>query len=455
MAIELADNTASFDRVPPHNLEMEESVLGSMLLSHSAVTEAMELLTGDDFYREAHRKIFTVLTELFSSGSTTDPIILAEELKRRGILEQVGDRAYVYSLASTTPNPLNIRHYANVVKELAFRRRLIDVGYNITSLGYNIGEELKKVYDAAEGAVFSLGKSMLRGGLSKINEPLVESFKRMEEARLRGSQITGVQTGFTQLDRLTSGLQRSNLIIIGGRTSMGKTSLAMNVAMNAALGADVGVLIFSLEMSKIELSERLLCTHARIDSSRYRTGRISDEQYSHILNSTGDLSNARMYIDDSGDISLVEMKSKARQLMAREDIGLIIVDYIQLMHIPGFRDGNRANEVARIARELKVMAMELEVPVIAVSQLRRPPAERSKKAPNMEDLKESGAIEQNADLVVLIYRPEVDDPMNHDNKGIAEINLAKHRNGETGFFRLAWQGSITRFENLANEDEFS
>jgi replicative DNA helicase len=304
----------------------------------------------------------------------------------------------------------------------------------------------------AEGAVFNLGKRMRRGRLSRINEPLVESFNRMEEARARGSQITGVETGFTKLDYITAGLQRSNLIVVGGRTSMGKTTFALNVAMHAALNSGTGVLIFSLEMSKIELSERMLCTHAKIDSGDYRTGRVSDERFVDIVSSTGVLSNAPIYVDDTGDITMLEMRSKARQLISREEIGLIIVDYIQLMHIPGFREG-RVQEVSRIARELKVMAMELEIPLIAVSQLRRPPPTTSKeKKPSLEDLRESGAIEQNADLVVLIYRPEMDDPRDLELRGIAEINLAKHRNGETGQFKLAWIGGYTKFENLAEED---
>ncbi len=451
MAIELAAKT-SFDRVPPHNLEAEESVLGSMILSHAAVPEAQELLVPEDFYKDAHRNIYQVLIELYANGKPTDPIVLAEELKRRGILEAVGDRAYIISLAGTVPNPHNIRHYSQIVRDMAFRRSLIDVGYEVTGLGYDIADDTSEVYDKAEGAVFALGKRMRRGRLTRISEPLIESFKRMEEARARGSRITGVETGFTRLDRLTAGLQRSNLIVVGGRTSMGKTTFALNVAMHAALSAGTGVLIFSLEMSKVELSERLLCTHAKIDSGDYRTGRISDDRFVDIVTSTGILSNAPIFIDDTGDVTMLEIRSKARQLIARENIGLIIVDYIQLMHIPGFREG-RVQEVSRIARDLKVLAMELETPVIAVSQLRRPPATVSKeKRPNLEDLRESGAIEQNADLVVLIYRPEMDDPRDLELRGMAEVNLAKHRNGETGQFKLAWIGGYTKFENLAEED---
>lgn len=449
MAMELAAKTG-FDRVPPHNLEAEESVLGSMILSHAAVAEAQELLVADDFYREAHRRIYQVLIELYAAGRTTDPVVLAEELRRRGLLEAVGDRAYIISLVDTTPNPHNIRHYSQIVRDMAFRRNLIDVGYDITHLGYDLGDDTDEVYDKAEGSVFALGKRMRGGRLTRINEPLVESFRRMEEARIRGSKITGVETGFKKLDGMTAGLQPSNMIVVGGRTSMGKTSFAMNIALHAALNG-TGVLIFSLEMSKVELSERLLCTHAKIDSGDYRTGRVSDERFVDIVTSTGILSNTPIFIDDTGDITMMQMKSKARQLMSREDIGLIIVDYIQLMHIPGFREG-RVQEVSRIARDLKVMAMELEVPLIAVSQLRRPPPSVSKeKRPSLEDLRESGAIEQNADLVVLIYRPEMDDPRDVELRGLAEVSLAKHRNGETGIFNLLWIGGYTKFENRAED----
>ena len=449
MAVEPA---AGFDRIPPNNLEAEESVLGSMILSHPATAVAQELLRPEDFYRESHRKIFQVLVELYAGGSSTDPVVLAEELKSHGILESVGDKAYIHMLVDTVPNPHNIEHYAQIVRDMSFRRNLIDVGYEVTNLGYDTSDGTEEVFDRAESAIFAVGKRMRRERLAHIKEPLVESFNRMEKARERGSIITGVETGFTTLDKWTAGLQPSNMIVVGGRTSMGKTSFALNIAMHVGLNEGVGILIFSMEMSRVELSERLLCSQARIDSSDYRTGRISDEGFEKIVNTTGVLYNAPIFIDDTGDITMLEMRSKARQLLARENVGLIIVDYIQLMHIPGFREG-RTQEVTRIARDLKVLAMELEVPVIAVSQLRRPQLTVTKKEPSLEELRESGAIEQNADVVLLLYRPEVDDPGARGVQGIAEINLAKHRNGRTGKFRLSWIGAYTRFENLAEEEE--
>jgi len=449
MAVEPA---AGFDRVPPHNLEAEESVLGSMILSHPATAVAQEMLRPEDFYKESHRKIFQILVELYAGGSSTDPVVLAEELKSRGILESVGDKAYIHMLVDTVPNPHNIEHYAQIVRDMAFRRNIIDVGYEVTNLGYDTSDGTEEVFDRAESAIFAVGKRMRRERLSHIKEPLVESFNRMEKARERGSIITGVPSGFNILDKWTAGLQPSNLIVVGGRTAMGKTSFALNIAMHVGLSEGRGVLIFSMEMSRVELTERLLCSQARIDSSDYRTGRISDEGLEKIVNTTGVLYNAPIFIDDTGDITMLEMRSKARQLMARENVGLIIVDYIQLMHLPGFREG-RVQEVSRIARDLKVLAMELEVPVLAVSQLRRPPPTVTKKEPSLEDLRESGAIEQGADVVILLYRPEVDNPSGRGVQGMADIHLAKHRNGRTGKFRLSWIGAYTRFENLAEEEE--
>lgn len=449
MAVEPA---AGFDRVPPHNLEAEESVLGSMILSHPATAVAQEMLRPEDFYKESHRKIFQILVELYAGGSSTDPVVLAEELKSRGILESVGDKAYIHMLVDTVPNPHNIEHYSQIVRDMAFRRNIIDVGYEVTNLGYDTSDGTEEVFDRAESAIFAVGKRMRRERLSHIREPLVESFNRMEKARERGSIITGVPSGFNILDKWTAGLQPSNLIVVGGRTAMGKTSFALNIAMHVGLSEGRGVVIFSMEMSRVELTERLLCSQARIDSSDYRTGRISDEGLEKIVNTTGVLYNAPIFIDDTGDITMLEMRSKARQLMARENVGLIIVDYIQLMHLPGFREG-RVQEVSRIARDLKVLAMELEVPVLAVSQLRRPPPTVTKKEPSLEDLRESGAIEQGADVVILLYRPEVDNPSGRGVQGIADIHLAKHRNGRTGKFRLSWIGAYTRFENLAEEEE--
>ncbi|MHB8896613.1 MAG: replicative DNA helicase [Candidatus Geothermincolia bacterium] len=452
MALEPVPASSSSDRVPPHNLEAEESVLGSMILSHQAAATALDVLSPEDFYKESHRMIYKALHDLYASGSTTDHVVLAEELKRRGQLEAAGDRAYLLVLSDTTPNPHNIKHYASIVRDMAFRRSLVDIGYDISGFGFRSGEDFDDLYDQAEQELYNLGRRMRREGLTHIRNPLQLSFNRMSDAMEKGSRITGVPTGFYDLDALTSGLQPSNLVIVGGRTSMGKTSFALNVAHHAAVREGIGVLIFSLEMNKTDIAERLLLSEARVDSGKYRTGDVDEKDLDRIVHAAGTLSNAPIYIDDTGDIKLLEMRSIARKLMSTEkNVGLIIVDYIQLMYSDK-RTESRAQEVSRIARDLKVMAMDLEVPVIAVSQLRRPPPTVQKKDPSLEDLKESGGIEQNADLVVLIYRPEVDDPKNMDVKGVAEINLAKHRNGRTAKFKLYWMGSYSKFENPAEED---
>ncbi|PKQ27912.1 MAG: replicative DNA helicase [Candidatus Anoxymicrobium japonicum] len=452
MALESVAATRSSDRIPPHNLEAEESVLGSMILSHQATAEVQDIVSCDDFYKESHRIIYRALTELYALGATTDHVILAEELKKRGQLEASGDRAYLLTLTDTTPNPHNAKHYASIVRDMALRRNLIDIGYDITGMGFQVGDEFDNLYDGAEQSLYNLGKRMRREGLTHIKNPLLNSFNRMSEAKDKGSPITGVPTGFYDLDRITSGLQPSNLVIVGGRTSMGKTSLALNIAHHAAVREGIGVLIFSLEMNKTDIAERLLLSEARVDSSKYRTGNVDDKEMDRIVNAAGILNQAPIFIDDMGDVKLLEMRSIARKLMSTEkNVGLIIVDYIQLLYSDK-RSESRAQEVSRIARDLKVMAMDLEVPVIAASQLRRPPPTTTRKDPSLEDLKESGGIEQNADVVILIYRPEMDDPKNMDVKGIAEINLAKHRNGRTARFKLYWMGSYSKFENPAEED---
>jgi len=446
----MVEEATSFDRIPPHNIDAEESVLGSMIYSHQAVAIAQEMLVPEDFYKESHRKIFQVLVELYAQGSSTDPVVLAEELKKRGMLEEVGDKAYIHTLVDTTPNPHNIRHYAQIVRDASLRRNLIDIGYKIAAIGYDTGDGAEEAYDKAESGLFELGKRMRREGVSHISDPLIKSFDRMTAAQQKGSMVTGVPTGFYDLDNVTSGLQPSNLIIVGGRTSMGKTSFALNIAHHAAVHEGIGVLVFSLEMNKTDIAERLLLSEARVDSTKYRTGNLNENEMERIVKATGVLYSAPIFIDDTGDIKIMEMRTIARQWKAKENIGLIIVDYIQLMYGP--KPENRAQDVSRIARDLKVIAMELEVPLIAVSQLRRPPLGAKDKRPSLEDLKESGGIEQNADVVILIYRPEVDDPTDPDLKGVAEINIAKHRNGRTARFKLLWMGSHSKFENPVEED---
>jgi replicative DNA helicase len=449
------------ERIAPQDLDAEEATLGSMMLRHAAVPEVEALLDPEDFYKESHRHIYKALIELYGRGSTTDPVVLADELRGRGLLEAVGDKAYIFMLIDSTPNEHNAVRYANLVREMALRRRLIDASYQIESVAHDLSEEVVAAYDKAEGAVFSIGQRIRRQGVSHIKGALVESFDRMTEVMDSGERTTGVTTGFYRLDELISGLQPANLIIVGARTSTGKTSFALNVAQHVSLLRKTGVLIFSLEMRKMEIADRLLCGHARVDSHRFKIGQLDEVELQRIIEAAGALSRAPIYIDDTGDISMSGIRSTARQMVSKGDVGLVIVDYIQQLHT---KAESRVQEVSKIARELKVLAMQLDVPVIAVSQLRRPPqppGERKRpkavedlRGPSLEDLKESGSIEQNADVVILLFRPEaegVTDPM---VQGLAKVHVAKNRNGRTGHFDLVWIGEYTKFENL-DEDMYA
>ncbi len=430
----------------PHNLEAEESVLGSMILSHKAVAVAQELLVAEDFYREAHRKIYQVLIELYAAGKTTDPVVLAGELKRRGLLEAVGDRAYIATLLDTTPNPYNMRHYAKTVREMALRRQLIEAGAKISQLGQSLYGDLSDQLGEAESEIYAVGDRMREERICHIAEPVRDSYNRMMEAGKLEKKLTGVPTGFWELDGTTHGLQPSNLIIVGGRTSMGKTAFAVCVAHYLGVECNIPVFIFSLEMNRVEVAERLILCNGDLDSTTYRIGALSPDEMARARRATEAISRAPIFIDDRGDRNLSQMRSIARQMRSAENIQLFIVDYIQLLY-GREKSESRAQEMSRIARQLKVMAMELKVPVMAVSQLRRKPQDTRRKEPEMEDLKESGGIEQNADLVLLLYRPEVDKPHEDELRGLADLTLAKHRNGMTKKMRLYWCGASSKFLN--------
>lgn len=433
------------NRTMPHNLELEENVLGAMLSRSQAVAEALEVLNADDFYRDQHRVIYSVLVDLYATSRPTDYAALADELKRRGQLEAVGDRAYLVALYGSCPNPYSVKYYAERVRDLAIRRELVNASYKIADLGYSTEGELDTQLAEAEGQLYEVGARLRNESIGHITVPLADSLERMEKARQKGGRVTGLATGFNELDGLTCGLQPSNLIIVGGRTSMGKTSFALNIAHYAAVQQGLPVLVFSLEMVKIEVAERLILAEALIDSNRYRAGNLTNEEVQRARAAAKKIGAAPIIVDDEGDRSLNEIRSISRRLVSAEGVRLIVVDYIQLLYGDSRKHENRAQEVSRIARSLKVMAMELGVPVIAVSQLRRPAPTVSRKEPQMEDLKESGGIEQNADLVILLYRPEVDHPGNLDLAGVAEVNLAKHRNGRTGKLKLVWVGSYSSF----------
>lgn len=450
MAIKKSKNSLDLtrlDRIPPHNIEAEESILGAMMISQDAIAVAGEVLNEDDFYRNAHRKIYNSIKNLYVRGEAADPITVVEELKKMNILEEVGSRAYIHTLVSNVPLAANARHYSIIVAQNATLRRLIEAATKIATMGYEVPEDLEKTIDTAEQLIFSVSKRRLKGDFTILKDLLTEGFEQIEKLHEKGSQITGLPTGYTDFDRLTTGLQKSDLIIIAGRPSMGKTSFVLGTAQHIGLNFKKPVAIFSLEMARHQLSQRIMCSEARIDASRLRTGRLKEEDWPKLAKTVGELAESPIYIDDTASINVMELRAKARRLMTQKDLALIIVDYLQLMTGPlGLQ--NRQQEISEISRSLKFLGRELNVPIVAVSQLSRACELRQDKRPQLADLRESGAIEQDADLVAFIYRDELYYPDSED-AGIAEILIRKHRNGPTGVIRLAFLSQFTKFVDLA------
>lgn len=449
----MKDIDASLHKVPPQNLEAEQSVLGGILLDNLALNTVLELLETDDFYSEAHRKIFSAIIELSNRNEPCDLITLSNILKSQQRMEKVGGTAYIASLVDNVSSAANIAYYAKIIKEKSILRRLIGTATEILSKSYDAGMDIDSVLDEAEHAIFEISENKIRPSFHPIREIIKDSFKTIERLYAKKELVTGVATGFDKIDDLTSGLQNSDLIIIAGRPSMGKTAFALNIAQYAALEMGVPVAIFSLEMAKEQLATRMLASEARVDSQRLRKGFLGETDWPKLTTAAGRLSEAPVYIDDTPAITVIEMKAKSRRLKAEAGLGLIILDYLQLMRGGAFKD-SREQEISEISRSLKALAKELSVPVIALSQLNRKVEDRTSRRPQMADLRESGAIEQDADLIAFIYRDEVynrsdDNP----DKGIAEIIIGKQRNGPTGTVKLAFQEKYTRFENLARADE--
>jgi replicative DNA helicase len=437
----------SFERVPPHSLEAEVSVLGAALLSRTAASEADELLRADDFYRNAHRLVFEGIQALLASGEPIDTVTLTDWLARQDRLDEVGGAAAIHDLTVAVPTAANAAYYARIVHDRALLRRLIEAGTQVARLGYEATDDAATIVDRAETIVFEVAQT--RGGTeyAVLGELLNESFEQIERLAERGSEVTGLATGFDDLDRLTAGLQPQNLIILAARPAMGKSSLVLGISQFVAVKLGRPAIMFSLEMSKLEIVNRLLSSEARIDSSRLRTGRLEDADWRKLGDALGTLSEAPLFIDDTPSISLMEIRAKCRRLKQRHGLDLVIVDYLQLMQSHR-RVDSRQQEVAEISRGLKMLAKELDVPVIALSQLSRQPESRTDKRPQLADLRESGSIEQDADIVGFIYRDEVYDEDSPD-KGIAELIVAKHRNGATGVVKLAFLSHLTKFANLA------
>jgi replicative DNA helicase len=440
---------AAADRTLPHNLEAERSVLGAILVDNDAFNFAAQVIEPADFYRDAHRRIFDKMISLNERNHAIDFVTLKEELARAGELDEVGGPAYVASLADGVPRATNIEYYAKIVKEKATLRNLIYAANKILTNAYEADQESDLILDEAESAIFSVADDRLKAGFVPMRDLVKESFPKIEQLFEQKRFITGVPTGFVDLDEMTRGLQPGDLIIVAARPSMGKTSLVLNISQYVAAQPELVVGFFSLEMSKESLFIRLLTSEAQIDSHRLMSGAIGQKDYSRISHALETLSNMKLYIDDTANIGVLEMRAKCRRLQAEHGLHMIVVDYIQLMSGRG-RFENRTLELAAISRSLKGLAKELSVPIIVLSQLSRAPESRSDHRPQLSDLRESGALEQDADLVGLIYRDDVynKDPNNPD-AGTAELIIAKQRNGPTGTVRLAFLREQTRFANLA------
>lgn len=414
-----------------------------MLLSESSISDVLEKLRGEDFYKPAHRRIFESVVALFGRGEAVDSVTVAEELRRAGAIEEVGGKPYLFHLVNSVPAASNASYYARIVEETAMLRRMIEATQEAAAMAFESSDDVDHIVDQVEALIFSVAQRRLGDRFAHIRDLLHEHLEQVEALQLRGASVTGVPTGFVDLDNLTSGFQPSNLVIVAARPSFGKTSFALNIAQQAATEHGVPVAIFSLEMSKMELVQRLVCAEALVDVHKLRTGNLSDQDWSRLATAVGRLADAPVYIDDTEAVTVLDIRANARRLKQKHGLGLVIVDYLQLMSGPR-RSENRQQEISEISRSLKILARELEVPVIAVSQLSRAVEARQDKRPMLADLRESGAIEQDADLVIFIYRDEVYNPDSPD-KGTVEILLSKHRNGPVGRLKLTFLQNYTKF----------
>ncbi|TKJ34499.1 replicative DNA helicase [bacterium (candidate division B38) B3_B38] len=441
----------TLEKVLPHSLEAERSVLGAILLDNRTLNEAIELLTGDDFYRESHRRVFLKMVDLWDKSRAIDLVTLKESLADSGELERVGGPAYLASLIDGVPRSTNIEHYARIVKEKSVLRRLISASNQVISKCYAQDEEIDSVIDLAERSVFEIAEGRITSGFVPIKDIAKASFKTLDHLQERRELITGVPTPFSRFNELTSGLQTSDLVVIASRPAMGKTSLSLNIAQYVGKREENTVGIFSMEMSREQLLLRMLCSEARVDAHKLKTGYLGEKEWRRLGQALEVLSRANIFIDDTPAISVVEMRAKARKLMLEHGLTLLIVDYLQLMHPTG-QYQNRVQEISSISRALKGLAKELRVPLIALSQLSRAPDIRKNHRPQLSDLRESGSIEQDADLVCFIYREEEYEPLK-ENEGRAELIIGKQRNGPTGMVRLVFRKELTTFFDLSTQEE--
>ena len=446
----MKDIDPSLLKLPPQNLEAEQSILGGILLHNQALNQVLEILNKDDFYSEAHRKIFASILDLSERNEPCDLITLSNALRDNKYLDQIGGMVYLSQLVDNVPSAANIAYYSKIVKQKAILRKLIGTATDILDRSYGIGSDIDSVLDEAEQSIFQIAQNKIKPAFSPLKEVIKDSFKTIEKLYEKKELITGVATGFEKLDELTAGLQKSDLIVIAGRPSMGKTAFALNIAQYAAIQEAVPVAIFSLEMAKEQLAMRMLASEARVDSQRMRKGFLGETDWPKLTTAAGSLSDALIFIDDTPAISALEMKAKARRLKAEHGLGLVILDYLQLMKGSESSRDSREQEISEISRSLKALAKELSIPVIALSQLNRKVEDRTNRRPQMADLRESGAIEQDADVIIFLYRDEVyNKSEDNPEKGIAEVIIGKQRNGPVGTVKVAFLERYTRFENLA------
>ncbi|MDD7601173.1 MAG: replicative DNA helicase [Firmicutes bacterium] len=436
------------ERIPPHNEEAERCVLGAAMLSKDALYDVIEEVTADDFYNENHREIFNAIMDLYRDSTPVDMLTVCETLKKKKVLDLVGGRAYIATLTTEVPSTVNAGEYARIVSEKASLRQLISTAEEIVNKGYEGKDDTREILDFAEAGIFQIGQNRQKSDYTQIQDILLKNVEIIDAASQNQGKVVGIPTGFKDLDELTSGLHRSDLIILAARPAMGKTAFALNIAQQTAVKAGSSVLIFSLEMSKEQLGQRLLAIQARVEMQKLKTGNLDRKDWDRLNMALDELHSSKIFIDDTPGISIMEMRNKCRRLKAEHGLDLVIIDYLQLMQFDGRAD-SRQQEISAISRHLKLLAREMDCPVIVLSQLSRAPELRQDHRPILSDLRESGSIEQDADIVIFLYRDDYYNPDNSEKHGICEVNIAKHRSGPTDKVELTWVERYTKFSDKA------
>ena len=446
-------DTSKLERIPPYNLEAEESLLGSMLISREAIASIIEITATGDFYRKSNQEVFNAILELFAKGEPVDPITVADYMKKKGILDEVGGKTFIHSLISNIPLAANAEYYGHIVRNHSILRKLIYAATEIATMGYEVPEDLSATVDKAQELIFSiyqdLNKGSSRSQISSIKDIVTEAYERVEQLHESGLEVSGIPSGFIDFDKLTSGLQKSDMTVIAARPGMGKTAFVLGIARHVAIKEKIPVAIFSLEMSKQQLAQRLMSAEAKIDLQKLRDGKIRENEWTRLGRAIEKLSESKIYVDDTAFLTVMDLRSRARMMVSNFGIKLLIVDYLQLMSSTSNYRGNKVQEITEISQNLKGIAKELDIPVIAVSQLSREVEKRESKRPLLADLRESGSIEQDADLVAFIYRDEYYEKENTKRPGEAELIIGKHRNGPIGKVNLQFNKRFALFSNLA------